>query len=409
MKLFVIYCIIVGLAVQNCFVGVLAGPHESSCEHASEPDGDEGTNGTSTHQKSTGSNYNLNLAITSVFVVGVVSFLGAGYPLLLAIKRHPWLIMGIKFGAFAGSGVMLSTGFVHMLFSANENLTSECLPESWLNRYGPWAFMFAVLTIILMQTLDYILFLFLYPTPEKEVEGGQTMSNGDVLHGTGPEGTDVDGVRHTANGLVIPDNAMDAMESNESDVSSGAECNKHVRCKDEECNSRVLLHTAPVTPKAKLLSNLIISEVSIGIHSLIIGITLGVTSSSEFVALFVAIIFHQLLEGVALGSNTAEAGVGFRVQLIFALIYSISTPIGIAIGIGVRQSLNTDSPAMLYTTGVLDAVAAGALIFLALGDHMNAVRTQATWLRMQKPIIQIACFFSFFAGAAILLVLAIWA
>jgi hypothetical protein len=44
------------------------------------------------------SDYNLNLAITSVFVLLIISFLGAAFPALLALKRHPYLILAIKFG-----------------------------------------------------------------------------------------------------------------------------------------------------------------------------------------------------------------------------------------------------------------------------------------------------------------------
>ena len=47
------------------------------------------------------SDYNLNLAIASVFVMLVVSFMGAAFPALLALKRHPYLILAIKFGEFA--------------------------------------------------------------------------------------------------------------------------------------------------------------------------------------------------------------------------------------------------------------------------------------------------------------------
>lgn len=357
--------------------------------------------------------YNLDLAIASVFVVWFVSFLGAGFPLLLAIKRHPWVVMAIKFGSFAGSGVMLATGFVHMLFAANENLTSNCLPESWTSRYGPWAYLFAVLTIIVMQTIDYILFLFLYPVTRADgTEERFSLGQGEAapLPGAGLEGAALDGRSDggMVNGLVpsqYRDDSLDVMEKSDSD--SGAECNKHVRCKDDDCNSRVLLHST--MPKGKLLSNIIVSEVSICVHSVIIGVTLGTTSSSEFVALFVAIIFHQLLEGVALGSTASDSGLGSKIVLIFAAIYSVTTPIGIAIGIGVRQSLDTSSPGFLYTTGVLDSIAAGALIFLALGDHMNSIRTQAKWMRQSSVYIQLACFGFFYTGAAILLVLAIWA
>jgi zinc transporter 1/2/3 len=94
---------------------------------------------------------------------------------------------------------------------------------------------------------------------------------------------------------------------------------------------------------------------------------------------------------------------------MLALTYALTTPIGIAIGIAVRYSLNTNSVPMLMTTGILDAISAGTLIFLALGDHMNALKSQGGWLRVQRIPIQLACFASFFIGAAVLLVLALWA
>jgi zinc transporter 1/2/3 len=389
-------------------MGVEEEIHEEEDEHGDDHDDDD-------------DNYNLNLAIASVFVLWVVSFIGAGFPLLLAVKQHPWIVMAIRFGSFAGSGVMLATAFVHMLYSANENLTSDCLPESWLNRYGPWAFLFACLTIVVMQTIDYILYLFLQPVSANEnVTAEDESTEEDVpsspLPNAGLEGVGLDGRSDGSFGAALvpisyKDDDLDQMERDASTIEESAECNKHSKCKDDECNSRVLIQSGhhKGTPRARLLSNIIISEISICVHSLIIGLTLGLTNSSEFVALFIAIIFHQLLEGVALGSATAESGLGNKVILMFACIYSITTPIGIAIGIGVRQSLDTNSPAMLYTTGVLDSIAAGALIYLSLGDHMNSIRTHAKWLRQSKISIQLACFACFYAGAAVLLVLAIWA
>ena len=207
-----------------------------------------------------------------------------------------------------------------------------------------------------------------------------------------------------------PMDQLEKMEAAEATTAADGNCKSHVKCKDEDCNSRVLLGSNNGDkPRGALLSNLIISEVSIGVHSLVIGLSLGLSGSDEFVALFVAIIFHQLLEGIALGSATAESGLGSKIVLLFAAIYSVTTPIGIAVGIGVRQSLDTSSPTMLYTVGILDAIAAGALIYLSLADHMNALRVHAKWMRRSTPAIQVACFAAFYTGAAVLLVLAIWA
>ena len=345
-------------------------------EHAEEEHDEE-------HEEEHTDSYNLGLAIASVFVVGVVSFIGAGFPVLLELKRHPWLVLAIKLGAFAGSGVMLATGFVHMLFAANENLTSDCLSEGWLNRYGPWAFLFTVITIVILQTMDYVFGIFLY-TANDGPSGSENLSEEEEVRG---------------------------LSGSVDDPESGlkTDCNAHAVCKSLECKSRILLGNNRKLPEWKAYHNLIVSELSIGIHSIIIGLALGLTSSDEFVALFVAIIFHQLLEGVALGSMASESGFGWRVILSLAGIYSLSTPTGIAIGIGVRESLDTNSSSYLYATGILDSISAGALIYLALGDHMNSVRNQAGWMRKQNVWTQLSCFAAFYIGAAVLCVIAIWA
>lgn len=44
--------------------------------------------------------YNMTLAITSVFVVWILSLAGAAFPTILALKRHPYIILAIKMGEY---------------------------------------------------------------------------------------------------------------------------------------------------------------------------------------------------------------------------------------------------------------------------------------------------------------------
>ena len=115
------------------------------------------------------------------------------------------------------------------------NLSSDCLPESWLNRYGPWAYLFSVLPeIVVMQTLDYVLFMFLYPIDnalkvnaglddtdddDDDDERGRPRGNGSSNGNTnsvqmgvyregfaspsGPECATMDGVVHGNHGFVV--------------------------------------------------------------------------------------------------------------------------------------------------------------------------------------------------------------
>ena len=117
----------------------------------------------------------------------------------------------------------------------------------------------------------------------------------------------------------------------------------------------------------------------------------------------------QLLEGLALGSACVLAGLRTRTTLLLAVLFSLTTPVGIAAGIGVRRSLDSNAATLLLTTGILESLSAGTLIFLALGDHMNAIRAHADWLRTQRLPVQLMCFGAFFVGAAALLVIALWA
>jgi zinc transporter 1/2/3 len=117
----------------------------------------------------------------------------------------------------------------------------------------------------------------------------------------------------------------------------------------------------------------------------------------------------QALEGLVLGSTTVHAGLSTRASLLLAAAFAATAPAGIAAGVAVRASLDANAPALVLATGVLEAVAAGTVIFLALGDHMNATRAHAAWLRAQAPAARAACFAAFFVGAAAMLVIGIWA
>ena len=184
-----------------------------------------------------------------------------------ATRSHLRVWPPVQIGAFAGSGVLLVVGFIHMLLPAQEALTDPCLSEGWLSAYPSFAFLFCVLTIIFMQCLDYLV-------------------NAAIDRGLGPTPSAAAAV--TPSPAPAPactdDRSMEGVEA--------GDCVRHPVCKDEECGGRTLLPGAAV--RAKRISALALSETSIAVHSVVIGLALGVTSSSEFTPLFVAIIFHQV-------------------------------------------------------------------------------------------------------------------
>ena len=55
-----------------------------------------------------------------------------------------------------------------------------------------------------------------------------------------------------------------------------------------------------------------------------------------------------------------------------ALFFSLTTPVGIAIGIGISNVYNENSPKALIVEGIFNAASAGILIYMALVDLLAA-------------------------------------
>ena len=61
----------------------------------------------------------------------------------------------LRVAGFAGSGVMLSTAFVHLLLPAQEALRSPCLPRRWLDAYPEAALLIALATVALAMVAEF--------------------------------------------------------------------------------------------------------------------------------------------------------------------------------------------------------------------------------------------------------------
>jgi zinc transporter 1/2/3 len=277
---------------------------------------------------------------------------------------------------------------MHLLLPAQEALTSECLSEAFLESYPSYAFLLCVISIACMQVVDY--FITVKFAKRAPLAGAEELYQREVATATDASamnGTTTDGV-------------------NEEDAEAGA-CVVHTVCKDDDCAGHTLLSNSPTTLKSQI-SAVFLSEISISVHSVLIGLALGITTGDEIVSLLIALTFHQFLEGVAIGTAAVYAGMKLRTVAVLSLIFALTTPIGIAIGIGVRSSFNENDPTALYTQGVLDALCAGLLIFLALGDHVNAMKSQAHWLKEEGAVTHVACIGAFLVGVGVMCALAVW-
>lgn len=99
----------------------------------------------------------------------------------------------------------------------------------------------------------------------------------------------------------------------------------------------------------------------------------------------------------------------FRVRSVvtMALFFSLTTPAGIAVGIGISSVYDANSPTALVVQGLLEAAAAGILVYMALVDILaeDFMKTKV----QSRGRLQLAMNVALLLGAGLMSMIAIWA
>lgn len=141
-----------------------------------------------------------------------------------------------------------------------------------------------------------------------------------------------------------------------------------------------------------------------------IGLTLGI-ATQEFQTLLIAVSVHLFFEGVALGVRIADMKqISFMKRILIIVLYPLSTPIGIVLGILCRQLLFKEPVVALLSQGILDSLAAGVLFYSAyvelIAGEMNA---RESYLKSQPGWKQFLLLIAVYTGSAIMTIIGIWA
>jgi zinc transporter 1/2/3 len=154
----------------------------------------------------------------------------------------------------------------------------------------------------------------------------------------------------------------------------------------------------------------LILEFGVIFHSVIIGLNLG-TAGSEFTTLYPVIVFHQAFEGLGIGARMSAIPFPSRwawLQWALCAGYGLTTPISIAIGLGLRTTYNPGSFTANVVSGILDSLSAGVLIYTGLVELLardflfERDRTAST----KRLAFMVACTF---LGAGVMALLGKWA
>ncbi|KAF5742377.1 putative zinc/iron transporter [Tripterygium wilfordii] len=305
-------------------------------------------------------------AISSLLIASAV---GVSLPILAKKFKtlHPENDIFFLIKAFA-AGVILSTGVVHIQPDAVHAFTNPCIGQS------PWGD-FPISGFITMVSAMATMMIDAFAT-----------SYYKRLH---------------FNGKVNGDEEMEGEH----------EGHVHVHTHSTHGHAHGSALVSEDSESADHLRHRVVSQVlelGIVIHSVIIGISLGASGYAKTIkALVAALTFHQFFEGMGLGGCIAQAKFKSRGIAIMVLFFSVTTPIGIAIGIGISKTYNENSPTALIVEGTLNSASAGILIYMALVDLLAADFMNP---RMQSNLkLLIGACISLLMGSGCMSILAKWA
>ncbi|KAI8071701.1 ZIP zinc transporter-domain-containing protein, partial [Gongronella butleri] len=319
--------------------------------------------------------YDLNFRIGSIFIIAGTSAMGILLPICLHRIRpnysqhsvRSWLLM---IGKFFGTGVILSTAFIHMLPEAMERFDSPCLSDGWHSYHG-FGGVFCMIAAFALQWIELIALSHIHTKQQQASNSAATSTDGDA------------NIKQVAleNGNAKAVDCHDQLYSPSIDTSNDSAMNR--------------------------ISTFLL-EFGIAMHSIIIGITLGLSSEDTFIILLIALIFHQFFEGIALGTRINDLNYKTWLKpLVMCIGFFLMTPIGLAIGIDVRTVVNVNS--LVLSQAILDALSAGILLYNAYISLMSVEVNHSKSFHALPWSRKLTCLGSMYIGAAVMSVIGIWA
>lgn len=251
----------------------------------------------------------LGIRVGALFAMLLVTWVTPLIPLRFQADENSMAPFLIK--AF-GAGIVLATAFVHILPEAAEAFEDECLGAPDF----PFAFVIAAFACVVTFALEHSLVTVIHRKSVERMSAPILLERGSSF--------------------------------------------RRDSCAD------------PERSKSVAAASSLVLEAGLIFHSLFIGIDLGVQDKpSDALGLAVALMVHQAFEGLALGSVLVSANTPWKTHLKYATAFALTTPIGIAIGIGIASSSSPNSPANLLVQGIFDSISGGILMTVALLDLLH--------------------------------------
>ncbi|KAI1865069.1 uncharacterized protein JN550_008615 [Neoarthrinium moseri] len=342
-------------------------------EHCVGAEGEHGSSAATCTRQSR--DYNIPLRIGLLFVILVTSFIGVAGPIFLKpVLPAKFNVVFVILKQF-GTGIIISTAFVHLYTHANLMFTNQCL--SGID-YEATTSAIVMAGIFLSFIVDFV--------SHKIASGSKSHQHGANLHNT----DSVVQVLVLEMGIIF--------------------------------HSILIGVTLVVTGDSFFITLFII----ILFHQMFEGIALGTRIASINQVAHSAMADTPSSRSTSNDKDSEPAGTSnasspdsvdekaskplpMIQKLFMAVAFAIITPIGMAIGIGALRYFNGNDPSTLIALGTLDALSAGILVWVGLVEMWAADWIFGGEMVRASAMITIAGGVSLVAGMALMSFLGKWA
>jgi len=274
-----------------------------------------------------------------------------------------------------GTGIILAAALCHLLANAVSNLTDPCVGNFRALYAGAWVPFFILLGILFTHLGEFIW-----------VEVGIKNAKKKL---------------HSENFVSRDPNYTDA-EFDEDDLVHGH---------DLSAAEKYELNLTEEEGRRKYGTFAMLF--GLFLHLIVLGLTIGVVPDARYTPLICASVFFLFFVGIAFGIRLAqlkqyERDEGIR-YFFMATIYALTAAIACAIGIGVQKTLQLKAYKTLVAFGILEAIAAGILLYIALVHLIEIDITRNRPFRNSTRSRHVWVFVAFWLGVALMLLLAKWA
>lgn len=348
-----------------------------------------------------------NLRVLALFMILISSAIGSFLPILSSkysfIRLPDWVWFIAK---FFGSGVIIATGFIHLLEPASDALSDSCLTGP-ITEY-PWAFGICLMSLFALFFSELVAHHYVEKAAQGSSEEAHTHSHfGNFGKVKDDEESSV--FEEKPDPLVNDGSISQPKEETGRSIPG----HNHYSHASEHQDPEVI--NTPVEKQAleqymNQILSVFVLEFGILFHSVFIGLSLAV-AGEEFNTLFIVLVFHQMFEGLGLGTRIAECPWDHSRRYtpwLLSLGFTLTTPIAVGIGIGVRHTYAPNSATALMTNGIFDSISAGILIYTGLVELMAHEFIYSTQFKGNFKLMFLA-FFIMCWGAGLMALLGKWA